>query len=58
MNSEQIDRIASLLHRISDRGERDEVTREIAKVLEAAGISIDHKRFFHLASVEDPTAAS
>jgi hypothetical protein len=58
MNEEQVHRIAALLHRVSDRAERDEVTREIAKVLVEAGINFDRKRFFHTASVEEPSTSS
>jgi hypothetical protein len=58
MNEEQVHRIAAMLHRVSDRAERDEVTREIAKVLEEARISFDRKKFFHTASVEEPPTSS
>lgn len=54
VNQDQADRIARMLYRISDRGERDEVTREIGKVLEQAESGFDLKRFYELANVPDP----
>ena len=48
----QYDRIARLLYRISDSNERDEVTREIAKVLADADPGFDAKRFCQKANVE------
>jgi hypothetical protein len=52
MTEEHLDRIAKLLYRISDRSERDEVTREIAKVLHEEDPSFDERRFYHHANVE------
>jgi hypothetical protein len=52
MTQEHLDRIAKLLYRISDRSERDEVTREIAKVLQEEDRNFDEKRFYNLANVE------
>jgi hypothetical protein len=52
MTQDHLDRIAKLLYRISDRDERDEVTREVAKVLQEEDSSFDEKRFYHLANVE------
>jgi hypothetical protein len=40
-----------MLYRISDSQERDEVTREIAKVLADAEPSFDTKRFYQQANV-------
>ena len=54
MTQEHFDRIAKLLYRISDRSERDEVTREVAKVFQQSDIPFDEKRFYHLANVEYP----
>jgi len=51
MDQNQIDRIARLLYRISDSQERDEVTREIAKVLASGQPGFDTKRFYELANV-------
>jgi hypothetical protein len=51
MDQDQFDRIARLLYRISDSQERDEVTREIAKVLASSESSFDTKRFYELANV-------
>jgi hypothetical protein len=51
MTQDQIDRIARMLYRISDNDERDEVTREIAKVLAAAEPGFDTKRFYQHANV-------
>ena len=52
MTQDHLDRIAKLLYRISDRDERDEVTREVARVLQEEDSSFDEKRFYHLANVE------
>lgn len=53
MDAEQLDRIARLLNRISDSNERDEVTREIGKVLEqVAGSAFDRDRFYQLSNVK------
>ena len=51
MDQSQFDRIARMLYRISDSQERDEVTREIAKVLADAEPSFDTKRFYQQANV-------
>ncbi|HZT96322.1 MAG TPA: hypothetical protein VFB34_05740 [Chloroflexota bacterium] len=52
MDQNQLDRIARLLDRISDRSERAEITREIAKVFEDADSSFDAARFYDLANVD------
>ena len=52
MDQSQYDRIARMLYRISDSNERDEVTREVGKVLAAADGAFDTKRFYELANVE------
>ena len=54
MTQEQADRIAKLLNRISDRSEREEVTREICKVLSDADPSFGIARFSELAGVSPP----
>ena len=51
MNQDQIERIARILYRISDSMERDEVTREIAQVIQSAQSEFDTKRFYDLANV-------
>jgi hypothetical protein len=51
MDQSQIDRIARMLYRISDSQERDEVTREIGKVLASAEPGFDTQRFYQLANV-------
>lgn len=52
MNQDQVDRIARMLQRISDRVEREEITREIAAVLAECEPSFGEARFYELASVE------
>ena len=54
MSQDQIDRIAKLLERISDRSERTEITREIAKVLGDSQQDFEAARFYQMAQVEDP----
>jgi len=51
MDQNQIDRIARMLYRISDSQERDEVTREIARVLASSESGFDTNRFYELANV-------
>jgi hypothetical protein len=51
MDQSQFDRIARILYRISDSQERDEVTREIAQVLQSAEPGFDTQRFYELANV-------
>lgn len=51
MNQEQIERIAKMPYRIIDSNERDEVTREIGKVLEQAEAEFDRERFYRQANV-------
>jgi hypothetical protein len=51
MDEKQIERIAKMLYRISDSQERDEVTRGIADVLEAAVSGFDRKGFYRQANV-------
>jgi hypothetical protein len=55
MTEAEVNRIAALLHRISDRAEREEIVREVAKVLAEAGVGFDRAQFYHLASVEAPS---
>ncbi|HEV3311464.1 MAG TPA: hypothetical protein VG815_13210 [Chloroflexota bacterium] len=52
MTEEQLDRIARLLYRISDSNERDEVAREIGKVLAEAVPAYDEDRFYRLSNVK------
>lgn len=52
VDQDQLDRIARLLNRISDRGERNEVTREIAEVLADSDPNFGKGRFYELAGVE------
>ena len=52
MNGDQLDHIARILYRISDSNERDEVTREIAKILAEGQADFDLQRFYRLANVE------
>lgn len=52
MTEEQLDRIARLLYRISDSNERDEVTREIGKVLAEAAPAYNEDRFYRLSNVK------
>lgn len=51
MDQSQIGHIARILYRISDNDERDEVTREIAQVLEKAEPNFNQHRFYKLANV-------
>lgn len=51
MDQAQYDRIATILYRISDSNERDEVVREVARVLAEAGSGFDTQRFYQLANV-------
>ena len=51
MDQSQIGHIARILYRISDNDERDEVTREIALVLEKAEPYFNQHRFYELANV-------
>jgi hypothetical protein len=51
MDQAQYDRIAKILYRISDSNERDEVVREVGKVLAAADSSFDLSRFYQEANV-------
>jgi hypothetical protein len=51
MNQAQYDRIAKMLYRISDSNERDEVVREVGKVLAEADSQFDTKRFYREANV-------
>ena len=52
MNQAQYDRIAKMLYRISDSNERDEVVREVGKVLAEADSQFDTKRFYREANVD------
>ena len=54
MNQDQLDRIARLLNRISDRSERDEIAREVGRVLSEAEPNFDSARFYDLAGIEAP----
>ncbi len=51
MNQAQYDRIARILYRISDSNERDEVVREVGKVLVEADPGFDTSRFYREANV-------
>ncbi len=51
MDQAQYDRIAKLLYRISDSNERDEIVREIGKVLAASDAAFDVERFYREANV-------
>ena len=51
MNEAQTDQIARILYRISDSQERDEVTREIARILADAQPGFDTHHFYELANV-------
>lgn len=52
MDQDQLDRLARLLSRISDRSERAEVTREIVAVLAGDDPNFGKGRFFELAGVD------
>ena len=51
MNQAQYDQVARVLYRISDSNERDEVVREVAKVLAEADSGFDTNRFYQEANV-------
>lgn len=51
MDQSQIDHIARILYRVSDNQERDEVTREIAQVLEQTEPNFNAHHFYQLANV-------
>lgn len=51
MNQDQADQIARILYRISDNMERDEVTREVAGVLQEAVQGFNQQQFYELANV-------
>lgn len=51
MNQAEYDRIARVLYRISDSNERDEVVREVGKVLAEDDAQFDTKRFYREANV-------
>ena len=50
MNQAEYDRIARVLYRISDSNERDEVVREVGKVLAEADAQFDTERFYREAT--------
>lgn len=51
MDQSHYDRIARVLYRISDSNERDEVVREVGKVLSDADSGFDTNRFYREANV-------